>query len=185
MIKIKELHKCYAETVALAGVDFNVATGTTFGLLGPNGAGKTTIINILCGLLKSDSGTVSLAGRTDPTVPDVRSILGVVPQTIALYEQLSGEQNLAFFGSMYALAGRHLRKRICDCLEIAGLTERRKDHVAGFSHFSPVKWGIYSMEGAIWRGFSWVEMLVPCAVLVSIGAVFFVLGVFLLKRRET
>lgn len=106
MIAVIGIHKRFGETTALGGVSFEVASGTSFGLLGPNGAGKTTTVSILCGLLESDAGTVALAGRTDPTQPEVRSILGVVPQALALYEELSAERNLHFFGSMYGLTGK-------------------------------------------------------------------------------
>jgi len=106
LIAVIGIHKRFGETTALGGVSFEVASGTSFGLLGPNGAGKTTTVSILCGLLESDAGTVALAGRTDPTQPEVRSILGVVPQALALYEELSAERNLHFFGSMYGLTGK-------------------------------------------------------------------------------
>jgi ABC-2 type transport system ATP-binding protein len=133
MIKADNLKKQYGNTVALDDVSFEVSKAETFGLLGPNGAGKTTTINILCGLTRPDQGTVSLDGRTDPTVPEVRLSLGVVPQTLALYEELSAQENLRFFGRIYGLSGRKLKERISDCLEIAGLTQRSKDRVSKFS----------------------------------------------------
>jgi ABC-2 type transport system ATP-binding protein len=133
MIKADNLKKQYGNTVALDDVSFEVSKAETFGLLGPNGAGKTTTINILCGLTRPDQGTVSLDGRTDPTVPEVRLSLGVVPQTLALYEELSAQENLRFFGKIYGLSGRKLKERISDCLEIAGLTQRSKDRVSKFS----------------------------------------------------
>lgn len=133
MIAVSDIRKRFGDTTALDGVSFEVASGMTFGLLGPNGAGKTTTISILCGLLKADAGTVSLAGQTDPTKPDVRMILGVVPQALALYEELSAERNLHFFGSMYGLVGKQLRQRIDTCLDVAGLAQRRRDRVSAFS----------------------------------------------------
>jgi ABC-2 type transport system ATP-binding protein len=133
MIKADNLKKQYGNTVALDDVSFEVSKAETFGLLGPNGAGKTTTINILCGLTRPDQGTVSLDGRTDPTVPEVRLSLGVVPQTLALYEELSAQENLRFFGKIYGLSGRKLKERISDCLEIAGLSQRSKERISKYS----------------------------------------------------
>lgn len=133
MIEVASLCKRFNGIVAVDEVSFEVPQGTTFGLLGPNGAGKTTTINILCGLLRPDKGTVSLAGQTDPTRPAVRASLGVVPQSLALYEELTAQANLEFFGCINGLTGRKLKDRVTACLEMAGLTQRRKDKVATFS----------------------------------------------------
>jgi ABC-2 type transport system ATP-binding protein len=133
MIKVENLKKRFENVVALDDVSFEIQKGQTFGLLGPNGAGKTTTINILCGLVRPDHGTVSLDGKTDPTLPEVRLALGVVPQTLALYEELSAVDNLRFFGRMYGLAGSKLRKQVDKCVEIAGLKERCRDRVAKYS----------------------------------------------------
>jgi ABC-2 type transport system ATP-binding protein len=133
MIKVENLKKRFGNVVALDDVSFEVNKGETFGLLGPNGAGKTTAINILCGLTRPDQGTVSLDGRTDPTVPEVRLSLGVVPQTVALYEELSAQENLRFFGRIYGLSGRKLKERISNCLEIAGLSQRSKERISKYS----------------------------------------------------
>jgi ABC-2 type transport system ATP-binding protein len=133
MIKADNLKKRFGNVVALDDVSFDVEKGETFGLLGPNGAGKTTTIQVLCGLLKPDSGNVSLAGRTDPTLAEVRLSLGVVPQALAIYEELSAEQNLRFFGRMYELSGQKLKERVGNCLEIAGLTQRSRERVWKYS----------------------------------------------------
>jgi ABC-2 type transport system ATP-binding protein len=133
MIKADNLKKRFGSTVALDDVSFEVQKGETFGLLGPNGAGKTTTIQLLCGLLKPDSGTVTLDGRTDPTLVDVRLSLGMVPQTLAIYEELSAEDNLRFFGRIYGLSGRQLKERVSNCLEVAGLVQRRKERVSKYS----------------------------------------------------
>jgi ABC-2 type transport system ATP-binding protein len=133
MIKVENLKKRFGNVVALDDVSFEVNKGETFGLLGPNGAGKTTAINILCGLTRPDQGTVSLDGKTDPTVPEVRLSLGVVPQTVALYEELSAQENLRFFGRIYGLSGRKLKERISNCLEIAGLSQRSKERISKYS----------------------------------------------------
>jgi len=133
MIKADNLTKRYGDLVALDNVSFEVQKAETFGLLGPNGAGKTTTIKLLCGLIKLDNGVVSLNGRTDPTLMDVRKSLGVVPQALAIYEELSALDNLNFFGKIYGLKGQKLKERVKDCLEIAGLTQRGKDRVSKFS----------------------------------------------------
>jgi ABC-2 type transport system ATP-binding protein len=133
MIKAENLKKSYGPTVAVDDVSFEVQKGRTFGLLGPNGAGKTTTIKLLCGLLKLDAGTISLDGKTDPGQVEVRMSLGVVPQALALYEELSALENLRFFGKIYGLGGRKLKERIGDCLDIAGLAERSKERVSKYS----------------------------------------------------
>ncbi|MFC1634077.1 ABC transporter ATP-binding protein [Planctomycetota bacterium] len=133
MIKADNLSKRYGDVVAVDDVSFEVSKGETFGLLGPNGAGKTTTIKILCGLLKPDTGSVTLDGKTDPGLMEVRMSLGVVPQTLAIYEELSAQQNLLFFGRLYGLGGRELKGRINDRLEIAGLAQRSKERVSKYS----------------------------------------------------
>jgi ABC-2 type transport system ATP-binding protein len=133
MIKADNLKKRFGNTIALDDVSFEVKKGETFGLLGPNGAGKTTTIQILCGLTKPDDGTVTLNGKTDPTLVDVRLSLGMVPQTLAIYEEISAEDNLLFFARIYGLAGQQLKERVRDCLEIAGLSQRRKERVSKYS----------------------------------------------------
>ncbi len=133
MIEALGLSKRYGNLVALNDVSFEVSKGETFGLLGPNGAGKTTAIQLLCGLLKPDGGTISLAGKSDPTLPEVRLSLGVVPQALAIYEELSAEQNLRFFGRTYGVSGHKLKERVNKCLEIAGLAQRSKERVSKYS----------------------------------------------------
>lgn len=133
MIRAQNLSKRYGDIVALDDVSFEVNKAETFGLLGPNGAGKTTTIQLLCGLLKPDGGTVSLAGKADPTLPEVRLSLGVVPQTLAIYEELSARQNLRFFGRTYGLSGSKLKERVGQCLEVAGLTQRSSESVSKYS----------------------------------------------------
>jgi len=133
MIKAENLKKRYGDIVALDDVSFEVDKGETFGLLGPNGAGKTTTIQVLCGLLKLDGGTVELDGKRDPSLVEVRLSLGVVPQALAIYEELSAEENLRFFGRMYGLSGHELNERVEKCLEIAGLSQRRKGRVSKYS----------------------------------------------------
>jgi len=133
MIKAENLKKSYGSTVAVDGVSFEVQKGQTLGLLGPNGAGKTTTIQMLCGLLKPDAGKITLDGKTDPGQVEVRMSLGVVPQALALYEELSAMENLRFFGKIYGLSGHNLKERVNNCLDIAGLAKRSKERVSKYS----------------------------------------------------
>ena len=133
MVEVERLCKRFGTIVAAEDISFQVAQGETFGLLGPNGAGKSTTINMLCGLVPPDSGSVNLDGQTDPTRASVRRSLGVVPQSLALYDELTAQGNLEFFGRINGLRGSRLKERVKACLEMAGLTPRRKDRVATFS----------------------------------------------------
>jgi ABC-2 type transport system ATP-binding protein len=101
-------------------------------LLGPNGAGKSTSVNLAVGLLAPDSGRIAINGK-DPRVPDARRQLGVAPQALALYELLSGRENLRFFGQMYGMSGSTLTDRVEWALEFVGLTDRAGDRVGGYS----------------------------------------------------
>jgi ABC-2 type transport system ATP-binding protein len=133
-IAVQDLHKSFGELKAVDGVSYDVRPGEIFSLLGPNGAGKTTTISMLCGLLKPDAGDVAILGHSIQRQPaQAKAALGVVPQEIALYEDLSARENLYFWGWMYGLRGAELRKRIDDTLEIVGLTGRQKGRVGKFS----------------------------------------------------
>jgi ABC-2 type transport system ATP-binding protein len=134
MIEVRELVKSFGNIRALSGVDFTVEEGEIFGLLGPNGAGKTTTISIIAGLLEADSGSVRVAGmdiRRDGG--RVRQMLGVVPQDIALYEELTGRENLHFWGGLYGLVGKRLRAEADRVLEIVALSDRADDPVREYS----------------------------------------------------
>jgi ABC-2 type transport system ATP-binding protein len=134
MIEIRGLVKSFGDIQALAGVDFTVKEGEIFGLLGPNGAGKTTTISIVAGLLNADSGSVRVSGldnRRD--AKRVKEMLGVVPQDIALYEELSGRENLIFWGGLYGLSGKRLREEADRVLDLVGLADRAKDPVREYS----------------------------------------------------
>jgi ABC-2 type transport system ATP-binding protein len=120
--------------VAVDGVSFAIGEGEIFSLLGPNGAGKTTTISILSCLLKPDSGEADVGGFSVFRKPDeVKKLIGVVPQDIALYEDLSGRENLTFWGRMYGLNGAALDKRVDEVLELIGLVDRQKDRVDKYS----------------------------------------------------
>jgi len=133
VILIEGLRKSYGALKAVDGLSVEVRPGETFGLLGPNGAGKTTTLHCVVGALSPDAGRIVIAGETDPSRPSVRSRIGAAPQALALYPELSAEENLRFFGRLYGLGGARLRERVAWALEFAGLTERRRDRVAVYS----------------------------------------------------
>jgi ABC-2 type transport system ATP-binding protein len=133
-IRVSNLRKFFGEIKAVQGVSFDVQSGEIFGLLGPNGAGKTTTISMLATLLRPDEGDAFVMGhsiRRDPMA--VKSVLGVVPQEIALYEDLSARENLTFWGKMYSLRGAGLRQRVNEVLELIGLSDRANGRVGTFS----------------------------------------------------
>jgi ABC-2 type transport system ATP-binding protein len=133
-IQVQDLHKAFGEIQAVQGVSFDVQPGEIFSLLGPNGAGKTTTISMLSTLLRPDQGDALVLGHSINRDPmGVKAVLGVVPQEIALYEDLSALENLTFWGKMYGLRGAALRSRVTEVLEIIGLTERASDRVSKFS----------------------------------------------------
>jgi ABC-2 type transport system ATP-binding protein len=133
MIQVRELRKAYGPLQAVDGISFEIATHETFGLLGPNGAGKTTTLHMMIGLLRPDSGEIEINGRRDPTRPKVRRCIGVAPQALALYEDMTAAENLAFFGRLYGLSGRQLAGQVRAGLERAELTDRAHDIVKTFS----------------------------------------------------
>lgn len=133
-IQVTDLKKTYDEIKAVQGVSFDVRQGEIFSLLGPNGAGKTTTISMLSTLLRPDDGDAFVMGhsiRHDPM--GVKTVLGVVPQEIALYEDLTARENLTFWGKMYDLRGSILRQRVKEVLEIIGLDDRADGRVGKFS----------------------------------------------------
>jgi ABC-2 type transport system ATP-binding protein len=133
-IEVAGLKKHFGETHAVQGVSFSVAPGEIFSLLGPNGAGKTTIISILSGLLRPDAGEAFLMGHSVQKEPALaRAALGVVPQDIALYMDLTARENLVFWGKMYGLRGKPLGARVDEVLETIGLAERQTGRLGTYS----------------------------------------------------
>lgn len=133
-IQAQDLRKSYGEVHAVQGMSFDVPQGEIFGLLGPNGAGKSTTISMLSGLVRPTAGDVLVMGHSILREPiQAKSALGIVPQDIALYEDLSARENLIFWGAMYNLFGKTLRKRVDEVLQIIGLTERQMHKVGTFS----------------------------------------------------
>ena len=133
-IEVKNLQKSYNGQPAVQGVDFAAERGQIVGLLGPNGAGKSTIISILAGILPPDGGEAFIKGYSVTDDPEeAKAHLGVVPQDIALYPDLSARENLVFWGKMYGLRGAVLQSRVDDVLEMVGLVSRQGDRVSKFS----------------------------------------------------
>ncbi|MBT3363966.1 MAG: ABC transporter ATP-binding protein [Chloroflexi bacterium] len=130
----KELHKSFSEIKAVNGVSFSINRGEIFGLLGPNGAGKTTTIRMLATVLQPDSGEVTIGGySTHQNAPKARSLIGVCPQDLALYEELSAIDNLVFFGRMSGLDGKEAKEQADINLRLMGLEDRAKGKIAKFS----------------------------------------------------
>jgi len=134
MIEIEELRKSYGEVFAVDGISMTARAGEIFGLLGPNGAGKTTTVGCICGLLTPSAGRVKVGGHD--VVRDgaaARAQLGMVPQEVALYDDLSARENLAYWGGAQGLRNPKLRERIQQVLELAGLEDRAREPVKRFS----------------------------------------------------
>ena len=133
-IEVNNLKKSFGDLQAVQDASFNAASGEVLSLLGPNGAGKSTTISMLSGLLAPTSGDASIMGHSVTKEPEAaKASLGVVPQDIALYPDLSARENLVFWGKMYGLRGAALKLRVDEVLEIIGLADRQKDYVSKFS----------------------------------------------------
>jgi ABC-2 type transport system ATP-binding protein len=131
---VKDLHKSFGDFKAVNGVSFSINKGEIFGLLGPNGAGKTTTIRMLATVLEADSGDITIGGHSVRREAEaVRSIIGVCPQDLALYEDLSAIDNMVFFGRMAGMNGKEAREQAMTNLELMGLVERAKGKVSKFS----------------------------------------------------
>lgn len=134
MIRVKSVSKSYGNNIALDDISFNIERGEIFGLLGPNGAGKSTIVNILNTLVRPDSGEIFIDGVNLYAQPDTCKMnMGIVPQEIALYENLSAIQNLLFWGGLYRVPASQLRKKAIEILELIGLSGRKHDRLRTFS----------------------------------------------------
>ncbi|MCC7119027.1 MAG: ATP-binding cassette domain-containing protein [Anaerolineales bacterium] len=134
MLEVQNLVKNYGAFQAVKGVSFNIQEGEIFSLLGPNGAGKTTTISMLSTLYQPTSGDAQIAGHSIVKEPmQVKRAIGVVPQELALYEDLSAKENLVFWGQMYGLSGKALSARVDEVLEQIGLTDKARDKVKTYS----------------------------------------------------
>jgi len=134
MLEVTGLRKSYGKLLAVDGVSLRAGAGETVGLLGPNGAGKTTTVSIIAGLVRADAGEVRIAGETlrGDTDPAKRNI-GLVPQDIGLYEEMSARENLHLFGALYGLDGARLKHAMEEALDLVGLRDRARDKVRNFS----------------------------------------------------
>ncbi len=134
VLEVRGLTKRFDELVAVSDVGFEIDEGETYGLLGPNGAGKTTTISMIAGLLEPDAGGATVAGH--PIVTNAttgKAEIGLVPQELAIYPDLTGAENLRFFGKLYGMSGDNLNSRVAEVLEVIGLTERRDDLTKEYS----------------------------------------------------
>lgn len=134
LLKVQGLFKAFGAIRAVDAVSFEVRPGEIYGLLGPNGAGKTTTISIISGLLKPDAGEVFVAGHRFWSDPQkAKRIMGVVPQELAIYDELTGRENLEFWGRMAGLSSSDAKSRAAELLEALTLTDRAKDAVKTYS----------------------------------------------------
>jgi ABC-2 type transport system ATP-binding protein len=133
VLTLDNVRKSYGARLAVDDLSFEVRPGEVFGLLGPNGAGKSTTVSLAVGLLTPDAGRVDIGGHGPPTRPEVRARLGVAPQSLAIYEDLTAEENLRFFARIYGLGGARVAALVDRALGLAGLSDRRGDRAATFS----------------------------------------------------
>ncbi|AIQ61239.1 ABC transporter ATP-binding protein [Paenibacillus borealis] len=134
LVVLNDVVKRYDSKLIVDHVNFSIQEGEIFGLLGPNGAGKSTTISMICGLLKADSGEINIDGLSAKEKPlEVKKRIGLVPQELALYENMSATDNISFFGKLYGLRGKLLKERIQEALEFTGLSDRAKDKPSTFS----------------------------------------------------
>jgi ABC-2 type transport system ATP-binding protein len=134
VLVVRDLVKRYGDLTAVDGVSFRIARGETYGLLGPNGAGKTTTISMVAGLIPADAGAVTVAGEAmGPRRVGPKRHLGLVPQELAIYPELSARENLTFFGRLQGMDGAALKVRVQEVLDLIGLSDRAKDAAKEFS----------------------------------------------------
>ena len=134
ILQIKDLEKNYGTVKAVDGINLEIMEGEIFGLLGPNGAGKSTMINIICGLLRKDRGEVIVFDNDiDTDLSQAKGNLGIIPQDVAIYEDLTAYENVKFFASLYGLKGKLLKERVIEALEFVGLEDRAKEYPKNFS----------------------------------------------------
>jgi len=133
MLTLTAVRKTFGNIVAVDGLSLSVKRGELFGLLGPNGAGKSTTVSLSVGLLAPDAGRVVIEGLGNPAEAAVRARIGVAPQTLSLYDLLTAEENLRFFGEVYGITGALLARRVAWCLDFVELTDRKGDRVGTYS----------------------------------------------------
>ena len=133
-VEVRDLAKRYGEITAVESLSFDIEEGEVFSLLGPNGAGKSTTIGMLSALIRPTGGDASIGGHSvKERSAQLRKLFGIVPQEIALYEEMSGRDNLNFWGRLYGLRGKVLTERVGAILERVGLTDRARDRIKTYS----------------------------------------------------
>lgn len=133
-LEISGLYKSFKDTVALKNIELMIEEGEVFGLLGPNGAGKSTLINILSMAKDKDKGTIKIFGKNlEKHALEIKRQMGIVPQELALFEELNAYDNVSFFGSLYGFKGNELREKAMKALAFVGLEDRAKDKAKNFS----------------------------------------------------
>ena len=134
MIQVQNLSKSFQNIQAVNDISFTIKKGEIFGLLGPNGAGKSTTLNMMSTILKSDAGNIHIDGKNiNGNSKECKHLIGVVPQEISLYEDLSAYNNLLFWGNLYRIPSKKLKERIHITLELIGLLDRKKDLIKTYS----------------------------------------------------
>lgn len=134
IIEIKQLVKKYKNHEVVKGIDLDIKEGEIFGLLGPNGAGKTTTISMIVGILKVTSGSIKIFGKDiNKNSSEIKKNIGCVPQELAFFESMNAYDNVTYWGRMYGLSGKELKKAVQETLEHTGLWDRRKDKASNFS----------------------------------------------------
>lgn len=134
ILEVKDLKKYYKENKAVNGLTFNLYKGEILGFLGPNGAGKSTTINILSTILKHDEGEIKFFGTDiNKNKKWIKSQLGIVPQELAIFEEISAYKNVEFFTSLYGLSGKNLRNAVLEALKMVGLDDKKDSKPMTFS----------------------------------------------------
>ncbi len=134
IIEVKNITKRFNDKLALDNISFNINKGEIFGLIGPNGAGKSTLINIMTNLVLPNNGSIYIGGMDlNKKTVEVKSMIGLVPQELAIIEHLTPYDNLEYFGALYGLKGKLLKERVNEALEIAGLIDVKRKKVKKLS----------------------------------------------------
>ena len=134
MIQVQNLSKSFQDIQAVSDISFTIKKGEIFGLLGPNGAGKSTTLNMMSTILKSDTGNIHIDGKNmNEDSEECKHLIGVVPQEISLYEDLSAYKNLLFWGDLYGIPTKKLKERIHATLKLIGLLDRKNDLIKTYS----------------------------------------------------
>jgi len=134
VLEVNNLTKKFKDLTAVDNIKFSIEDGEIYGLLGPNGAGKSTVINMICGLISSDTGEMKiLESDIKKNIKFTKKNIGLVPQSIAVYWELTALENVKFFGSLYGLKGKELEERSLEALEFVGLIDRIKEPCRNFS----------------------------------------------------